>query len=235
MPKFVAVNNTAHKDLKVQEDRTFSHFKSQHIASLVVHEFARAAQDYPIIFVKDNETGQFRAAAMLGLKPGQNLFYSQDGWKAQYRPESILGYPFVLAEDKNNKEQKILVIDEECERLNTKEGQAFFDEKGEQTKFISNIGNFLSEHLLKQEKTQEFIKILLEYKIIVQQTLEISISGKENQNIDGIYIISEDGFNKLSDKQFLELRKHGFLPAIYSQLLSMARVGSLVKMADKIH
>ncbi len=233
MPKFVAVNNTVHKEIKVTEDKSFAHVKSQHITSLVVHEFARAAHDYPIIFVKDSETGQFRAVAVLGLKPEENLFYDKTGWKAHYKPESILGYPFVLAADEKIKDRQILVMDEECDRINIKEGESLFDDKGEQTEFVTNLGQFLADHIVKQQATQEFIKVLLDLKLIVHQTLEISSKDKKKTNIDGMYVISEEALNKLDDKEYLDLRKRGFLPPIYASLLSLSLIGDLIRRVEK--
>ncbi|MCF6193631.1 MAG: SapC family protein [Kangiellaceae bacterium] len=230
MPKLVAVNKNAHKDIKVTEDKSFAHVKSSHIASLVVHEFARASQDYPIIFVKDSETEEYRAVAVFGLKPGENLFYDENGWKANYKPESIQAYPFMLAPDPEIKDRQILVMDEESSRINTEEGEALFDKDGEQTEFVTKFGTFLSDHIVKQKGTKEFIKVLLEYKLIIHQTLEISSVDKKKTNIDGMYVVSEEALNKLSDKDYLDLRKRGFLPPIYASLLSLSRIGDLVRM-----
>jgi len=233
MPNFVAVNKTAHKDTRVLEDKTFAHFKSQHITSLVVHEFSRAAHEYPIIFVKDAKTEKFTAVAVLGLKPEQNLFYDENGWKARYKPESIQGYPFVVAPAKDDVNKQILVVDEESSRLSTKEGHALFDDKGEQTEFVTKLGSFLTDHVSRQHATQTFIKVLLDYKLIVHQTLEISNIDEKKTNIDGMYMISEEALGKLSDKDYLDLRKRGFLPPIYASLFSLSRIGDLLQMIDE--
>ncbi|MGB0494994.1 MAG: SapC family protein [Kangiellaceae bacterium] len=232
MPKFVAVDKVIHKAIKIKEDKTFSHLKKQHVTSLVLQEFSIASHDYPIVFVKDNETGQFRSAAMLGLKPGENLFFDSKGWKANYKPESILGYPFVLTNSKNSQEQKVLVMDEDCERINQTEGIKLFNEDGTPTTFINNVGNFLSSHLNKQIQTQSFIKTLLDYDLIIPQSLEISTKDNEKQTINGLYIIGEEEFNNLTDDRLLHLRKNGFLSAIYSHFFSMTRIASLIKMSN---
>jgi len=233
MPNFVAVNKTAHKNTKVLEDKTFAHVKSQHITSLVVHEFSRAAHEYPIIFVKDAKTEKFNAVAVFGLKQDENLFYDEKGWKARYIPESIQGYPFLVAPDQNDKEKQILVMDDECKRINTEKGHALFDEKGEQTEFVSKLGGFLTEHVIRHQTTQAFIQVLLDYKLIIHQTLEISSVDKKKTNIDGMYVISEEALGKLSDKDYLDLRKRGFLPPIYASLFSLSRIGDLLRMVEE--
>ena len=236
MPNFVAVNGSLHKDLKVKEDKTYAHVKSQHIVSLVVHEFSLAAQDYPIIFIKDEGADQYRAAALLGLKPGENLFYSDNAWKADYKPESILGYPFLVAPDKNKENTHILVMDEESDRLVKEDDKqaitkSLFEDDGKQGEFVTKVGNFLTDHLGKQQQTDAFIKKLLALKLIVNQSLEVTVAGKGKINIDGLHIINEDALNKLSDKDFKELRKLGYIGPIYASLFSMNRIGNLVRMA----
>lgn len=229
MPKFLPVSSANHSKTKVKQDTCFSHAKKEHLVPLVVHEFSRAAHVYPIFFIKDSETEQFRCVALLGLQPKQNVFYSDSGWLADYIPESLLGYPFVLAPDAKIEEQQILYFDEESTRVNQTEGQALFDDKGKPTEFTTNMGEFLRDNILKQQQTQGFIKDLLDESLIIQQTLEITIKKDEKFNIAGLYMLDEKALNELSDEKFLKLKKKGFLPAIYSALLSLSRVGSIVK------
>jgi len=234
MPKFVPVSSNSHASLKVKEDVSFSHAKTQHIVPLVIHEFANAAHDYPIAFVKDKEVGQFRCVALLGLKPGENVFFNEKRWQADYVPDSLKGYPFVLAADQKVEDQQILYFDQDSDRVNEEEGLALFNDKGEATEFTTNMGNFLSDLIFKQQQTQAFIKVLLDESLIVAQTLEVTLEGQEKFKVDGLYLFDEKAFNELSDKKFLELKKKGYLPPIYASLLSMSRVSSLIRKANKL-
>jgi hypothetical protein len=233
MPKFVPVNNSKHKLIKIKKDSTYSHLKGEYLTPLVIQEFSSAVHDYPIVFVKDSETGQFRVVALLGLKPGENHFYGDDGWRASYLPASILGYPFALAADNKVDEQHILFFDEESTRANKKEGDALFDENGKQTDFVNNMGNFLSELIIKEQQTQEFIKALLKHSLLNQQTLEITLEGHNKFNVVGMYVINEEALNSLLNDAFLELKQQGYLPLIYASLLSMSRIANLVKYYDQ--
>jgi hypothetical protein len=64
--------------------------------------------------------------------------------------------------------------------------------------------------------------------LIIEQVLTLNINGEERR-INGIYLIDEKKFNDLSDDVFLELRKNGYLTAIYAQLVSVNHTQKLVK------
>ncbi len=233
MPNYVAVTSEKHKNTKVKQDTSFAHYKTQHLAPLVVHEFASAAHEYPIFFVKDSSNDALRSVVLLGLKPGENLFYSEQGWRSSYIPESLLAYPFALVEDPNNPEQQLLVCDEESARLNDKEGDALFDKDGKQTDFTTNLAEFLSVGLEKQFHTSAFIQKLTDLNLFITKSLDINITNKKSFSIDGIYMVDEEELNKLDDKDFLELRKLGYLAPIYATLLSMSKVSNLLKLLEK--
>ena len=72
-----AINNTSHSKIKIKDNPSFLQSKDKHFSPLVVQEFAAASQQFPIVFIKDLETGQFNTVALLGLKPGENLFYNE--------------------------------------------------------------------------------------------------------------------------------------------------------------
>jgi hypothetical protein len=233
MPKFVPVSNTLHANTKVKQDLCYVHAKKEHLIPLVIHEFARASHVYPIFFVKNREKDQFRSVAVLGLQANQNVFYNDNGWLGDYIPESLHGYPFVLATDPKIKDQQILYFDEESERVNQTEGKNLFNEKGETTEFTTKMGSFLSDNILKHQQTQVFIEALVADGLIVQQNLEITIKKDEKFNVSGLYMIDEKALNELSDEKFLNLKKKGYLPPIYAVLLSMSRVSSIIKKLNE--
>lgn len=232
MPNFVPLTNTIHQNLKLAEDKTFIHVRSQQLIPVVIHEFIDVAQEFPIVFVKDGESGQFRTVALVGLKPEENLFCDENGWRAEYAPESTRGYPFALSQDKSNSERQILIIDSDCPRFNETEGQALFSEDGSASDFSNQTGQFLSELLIKNEHTRNFIKTLAERSLIAPKSLEINLSGEDSFNLQGLYVIDEQAINNLPDKDFLELKKLGYFGPIYASLLSLTRVKTLIRMAN---
>src|ERR1700754_2212225 len=70
----------AHGGLGVEPvAKPYAFTASTNLIPLTVTEFAPAALSYPVIFVGDNR----QPVAVLGLRPGENLFVSEDG---DFRP-----------------------------------------------------------------------------------------------------------------------------------------------------
>lgn len=230
--KVVPVNKDRHAKKRIKEITGFGFASKFHIAYVTMHEFARAAAIYPIVFLEDKEKDEFRPVALLGLDAGSNLFVGADGkWDASYVPAIIRRYPFALAgSDKEN--QYTICIDEGSELVSDTEGAALFDDKGEPTQVIENVKRYLSELQQMDALTRDFSKFLAENNMLTPLNMRV----RENdgvKNIAGCYVINEERLNNLSDERFLDIRGKRYLPAIYAQLISLAQIERLVNLADK--
>lgn len=237
--KIVALNNEAHKDLKVKNSASYDQAKEQHLSLLVAHEFAKAAIDYPIVFVKDPESGQFRAVAMLGLEPKENLFYSRSKWKGTYVPSTLRAYPFILGGEEGS-EQLALCIDESSKLVNKKDGEALFNEDGSESDYLNNRKALLSQLIDQNTITQQFVKFLADNELLAPQSLSLKLEDGSGHDLNGLYVINEKKLNELSDETYLEIRKRGYMGPIYAQLTSMNQLQNLgqlkvaaKKLADK--
>ena len=59
-----------HANKKVKELADFNFADKLNVASIMVHEFSKAASIYPIVFIEDKENDKFKAVALLGLEVG---------------------------------------------------------------------------------------------------------------------------------------------------------------------
>ena len=83
----VPVNKDRHAGKKIRTSSDFRFASKFHVAYVTVHEFARAAAIYPLVFLEDKANDDFRPVALMGLDAGENLFVSSEGkWAGSYIP-----------------------------------------------------------------------------------------------------------------------------------------------------
>jgi hypothetical protein len=219
-----------HRHKKVRNTTQFDYAAGFHIAYVTVHEFARAAATYPIVFLEDKPNDGFRPVVLLGLHPGENLFLGADGaWNASYIPAMIRRYPFALS--KGTEENRFVVcVDEASTLLSDTEGAPMFDEKGEPTQVIENVKRYLSELQQMDMLTQQFSHFLLSNNLLTPLNMRVNATAQA-RNITGCYVINEERLNAFSDALFLEVRAKGFLPAMYAHLMSLPQIERLVQLS----
>ncbi len=224
--KLVPVTKDAHKAFKMKPLVDFKFAGNVHLASLMAHEFVRAASVYPIIFVEDGSDG-FRPVALMGLVPEQNLFIDDDGnWNASYIPAIIRRYPFALAK-LGDGDQYTVCLDEESSLFAKKgDGKPLFDKDGEPTVVIDNVKKYLTELQQMDVFTKDFCSFLKEQNMFTLLNMRV-VDDEQLKTITGCYVVNEERLNNLSDKAFLDVKQKNFLPAIYAHLLSLSQVERL--------
>ncbi len=230
--KLVPVNIERHAKMRIKQAEGFGFAAGFHIASVMMHEFARAAAIYPIVFIEDKQQDEFRPVVLLGLDANENLFVAADGkWQASYVPAIIRRYPFALA--RTDKEGQFTVcIDEGSPLVGEAEGEAMFDDKGTPTQVIDNVKRYLGELQQMEIITQAFCKFLREHNMFTPLNMRVRDNDRV-KNITGCYVINEERLNNLSDELFKEMRDKRYLPAIYAELISLAQIDRLVMLKDE--
>lgn len=198
MSHIAALNSSDHQQLRFISDPRFNHIKRHHVLPLVVHEFVNATQHFPIVFIKDNETGQLNAVAMVGLKTEENLFWRETGWQAHI-PEELLCHPFVLRVHSDKPEDGLLCVDLDSPLVSNTEGQRLFSDDGAHTATLQSISKRLADLAHKKMVTHNFIDVLLKFKLLTASTLTINDEKGEPYQLRGIYTLDEKTFNALSD------------------------------------
>lgn len=230
--KIVPVNQERHAIKKVKDITSFSFASEFHIAYVTMHEFARSASIFPIVFLEDKEKDVFRPVVLMGLNAGENLFVDAGGkWLASYVPAIIRRYPFALA-PAGTDGRYVVCVDEASEQLSDTEGSALFDEKGQPTQVIENVKRYLGELQQMDSLTNDFCKFLAENNIFTPLNMRVRDHDKV-KNLSGCYVVNEERLNNLSDQRFLEIRSKNYLPALYAHLISLAQTERLVKLQDE--
>lgn len=228
-PKIVPLRSDVHGKLKIRELGTFEHVKGAHMVPVTAHEFARLGAEYPIVFVKNSETDQFQSVALLGLKVGENLFVDGDKWKGVFVPGSIRNHPFVLAPAGEKKEQLMVGLIENSPLVSEEEGNALFSDAGEESEYLKAKKENLVGYLESEQMTKAFVNVLAEKELLTSQNVTVNAGG-EKINLSGIYIVDEKKLSEMSEEDFADFHKRGFLPPLYAQLGSMHQFSRLAKM-----
>jgi hypothetical protein len=230
MSNFQALNNSQHQKLKIKTDGSYAHAENSHVVPLSVFELSQAQADYPIVLIKDAQTGQFHLVALVGLESNVNLFSHASGWQAEYIPMQLRGYPLALTASAENADNKIVAIDVAAASVNESEGEALFIDGGCQSEFLKNKVELMSQFSAQMPATQHFIKQLVKNELISPQSLTIKTNQGAEVNLTGLYIIDENKVSKLAPDLFNTLKEEHLLAAVYACMFSLQRISRLIKL-----
>lgn len=224
-----ALNAKQHGNVKIKNELNIEGTKSQQILPLLVHEFAKAGSAMPVIFIRPNEGEKtVQPAALLGLKPEENLFYSEGKWVGDYLPAVVTHHPFAMVPTQGDESRLQMLINEDSSLVNEEEGEALFEGE-EQTEYLKKRMASLSNYFGSMQVTKEFCEFLTVKDLLIEQTLTVEINGEKAQ-LNGLLLVDEKKLNELSDEDFLELRKRGYLAPIFAHLSSLNHANKLAKL-----
>lgn len=222
-----------HKDIHVKIDNAYSHIQQHNMVPLVAFEFMKASTDYPIVFVKQQETGKFKSVALMGLEEGENLVFCEGQVKANYVPVNIRRYPFSAGGVNTNDDSMVLCIDENSALLNDKEGFRVFTDEGKISESTQQVSDLLMDLMARDQATDHFIECLIENELLQPTELTLKLGDDGERKIGGIYKVDEERLNNLSDDVVLQLYKRKYFAAIYSHLGSLSQFNRLLQLKAK--
>lgn len=124
---------------------------------VVAAEFAEAALEYPLVFVKADDD-HWVSTALTGLNPGKNLFVKETGhWDARYVSASVRRYPFILSADGSGKFR--VAVDMVATTFG-RDGQAIFTDAGEPTEATQSVMALLKSFQAQATFTDAFAQRL---------------------------------------------------------------------------
>lgn len=218
----VPLKFTDHRDLRVFESNDYSFAKAVTLASIAFDEMADVAREYPIIF-PNNDSGL--PCALLGIEPGKNAYVEDDGrWLATYIPAHIRRYPFMLAstgDRENDLNRFVVVFDPDAKHFKNPSGHHVFEADGKPSRHMESRFALLQEIQKGIPRTRELVDVLYKAGILIERKVTINKADKTKE-VTGFRVIDERKLNGLPDAAFVDLRRTGALPLIYSHLLSWA-------------
>lgn len=230
MPQ-VILDNEKHRNLKYSF-ANYDNIKDKAIIPLVGTEFAQAAVDCPIVFLK-NESGVFESVAVYGVVPEENLWVKENEWHGLYLPTIVQTLPFqISAYTDEDEEQFYLSIDDDNACFSEDQGEPLFDENGNDTELLKSIKKQIVNYYQDQQRTAIFNKTLDDLDLLIPKKLKVNFEDKAYE-LDSLYIIDEVKFNDLSDEQMMDLLKNNYLHSIYAHFISLHQVIRLAKTSKE--
>lgn len=232
MSNLVAIDNSNHRNIKIDVNKIEAHGATMHLAPAVVAEFSHLATHYPIVLAKDGETGQFVCSAMLGFQEGENLFWDKDHWQAVYVPLQVRRQPFFLGDDttagtQNTTPQYVVCLDVESPCVGD-QGESLYTENGEESAYFQEAKAKLAELLRGESENKVFIDTLLSMDLLESMVIEIKFVNEESTRLNGLYTIKQETLAKLSSEQLSKLHENNHLQAIYAMVISVGQIYSLI-------
>ncbi len=198
-------------------------------AHIGLSETGVAASDYPLLFMKDSESGRFRLVALFGLGPDTNFFIVNDQWQATYLPLKAMGAPFHLAGP-----EKALCIDEASDLVSTDTGIALFSEDGDETAELSRIQSMFDYMRSDLDAADDFVAALVGLGLIRPLSITLEFGEGASEHIEGLYSISPPRLGALDDAAIVDLHRSNFLDKIHIIINSLSQL-SRIKQLSQFH
>lgn len=235
MARYELLNNVAHKDLKVNTEKSAALGNNQTYTYVYPFEFKHAQADYPIFFIKDKKTGKYQAIALFGFEDNENLYLTEQGWNASYIPLMVEREPFLIGfqNQPGQEQQAVIHIDMDSPRLNKDTGMDIFLEHGGNSDYINHISTILKTIHDGQTSTDQFMDKVQSLDLLEPINLDIQLNDGSNHRLAGFFTLNEDKLRQLSGDQLVELNQSGMLNVLYMVIASHANLTSLIQKKEQ--
>ena len=231
MSDHVILTAEDHRDLRIRTQRSPELGDAVMTCITVPSEFRRVQTHYPILFQLDAARDSFTALAMFGFEPGENLFLTEAGWDARYRPLAIDSQPFLVGRGAGDVRQ--VHIDMASPRIAAGEGTRVFDETGRPTPYLERIADQLRALDTDYVASADFFAALRRYDLLEPLTMDVTLDDGSKNRLVGYHVIDEDRLVALDDAAVADLHGTGHLMPIFMALASLGNIGDLVARKNR--
>jgi len=221
--KPIILNKKEHKDWKIEAIEDYKFAKQTNSVYLMSTEFVLTSKEYPIVFLRNNNT--VIPVAVLGLQKDINQFIaSNGGWDADYIPAYVRRYPFIPATKEGN-DELILCIDADYEGLNSKKAKLpLFNKDGNPDIVTQQAIDLLKSYDDENKITLEFCKVIDDLGLFEEAQVEDGTSQSGDIKLGGFLRINYNKFTDLDDKTVKSLFDSGSLELIYAHFQSLVNL-----------
>jgi hypothetical protein len=157
---------------------------------------------------------------MLGFEEGENLFLTDTGRMDGYRPFNFERVPFFAS-------AAGLAIDLDHPRARAGTGKRLFADDGAPTPYLQHIITVFQELRAGTDETREFIRSMLDYKLVEPVDISVSFDDGSRCAVNGAYTLNRDTIFELRDAEILDLFRRGYLHLASLMIASLNQIGAL--------
>lgn len=233
MTNHVLLDNVTHKDLRILPGHGRELGFEVGLTRVFPVEFTQLQMEYPIVFMRNRDTGHFEPVVLFGLVENENLYLSEDGWDARYIPLTIQRQPFLIGfqesvEGGMPQRTPVVHVDMDHPKVSTTEGEPVFLEHGGESPLLERMTSVLMTIHQGKEANETFSRVLVGLDLVESSTLEFAMDNGEKYTLSGLHIINEERLRGLNASALETLHQHGHLRDIYMMLASMPNFRKLV-------
>lgn len=232
--RYAPLDSTQHRSHGWKRQPDFRFAQADVCAPLLLAEIAHAAAVYVLGFTQ-RPAGGHQLVALLGLRPGENLFVDSTGhWLRDYIPSWYRAYPFrILHGRQGDQPVNILGFDQDSglyreQPDQTKNEQRFFDDEGQLQPLTRQLVAFLEATISGERLTQRAVDALAAAQLLEPWPLPIEDPGPNPRSdlavLSGLYRVNQGALNALEAAALPELRDTGALAIAYAQLFHPPRL-----------
>ncbi len=230
--ELLPLDREVHKNLKLDTNlAVLSRVAEQNSIFLAAVEFGDACKEYPIVFVRAGAPGAdgkqaVAPLAVLGLRPGSNLFVDGDKWTGNYVPAYLRRYPFAMARVDDSGNSLAVCYDSKWDGFNETTGEALFKD-GQPTEFLMNAKAFLENFEQETERTRLICNLLVELDLLQDMRFEATLPNGEKLDVEGFLALDEKKYSELADDKVLQLHRNGLIALLEMHRLSLSHMNRM--------
>jgi hypothetical protein len=236
MTNLVNLDRAIHHNLRIKEEVAYSACRDITMCAVTPTEIPRLILEYPVVFTKHGDTGQYLCVALFGVDPQKNLFWREDRWQSFAVPLNIARQPFFVGVGKKVDQADatpslVTCIDLDNPGVHETDGEALFGADGKETGYLQRKLAILAELIEGERRARVFTDRVVELELIRPIQLELKAPGEAVRQIGGLHSIDEAKLRALGADVLADLNSKGYLHVMHAMLLSLGQLPILARRA----
>jgi len=220
-----------HKTLKVAAMENLFFAKDMPSVPLMLNEVDNVGKTFPVVFTSSEKSPSLISIVSLG---NGNLAVNEDGkWITNYVPVALRKYPFAMASVKDNKDQKVIMIDEDSALVSKSKGKQLFKKDGSKSEILENAIKFLSDNEKYVYMTKKIVSEIEQSGILDDRDISVGEGEEKKTLVNGFKIVDKEKLHALSDDVLASWARRGILTFIDAHLKSLDNIQTLFNLSNQ--